>query len=64
MTMENQEAVPTLPNEGEVEEQEEITPEMIAQRQTAMKRLFWVLIVFSLIVIAFIIWELVDLGAK
>ena len=49
--------------EGNVEEQEEseITPEMIAQRQTALKRLFWLLVIMSVIILAFIIWELVDL---
>ena len=49
--------------EGNVEEQEEseITPEMIVQRQTALKRLFWLLVIMSVIILAFIIWELVDL---
>ena len=49
--------------EGNVEEQEEseITPEMIAQRQTALKRLLWLLVIMSVIILAFIIWELVDL---
>ena len=49
--------------EANVEEQEEseITPEMIAQRQTALKRLFWLLVILSVIALAFIIWEGVDL---
>ena len=49
--------------ETEIEEQEEseITPEMIAQRETAIKRTFWVLIVLCIIVSAFVIWEVVDL---
>lgn len=49
--------------ETEIEEQEEseITPEMIAQRETAIKRTFWVLVVLCIIVSAFVIWEVVDL---
>ncbi len=49
--------------ETEIEEQEEseITPEMIAQRETAIKRTFWVLVVLCIIVSAFVIWEIVDL---
>ena len=49
--------------ETEVEEQEEneITPEMIAQRETAIKRAFWLLVVLCVVVLAFVIWEVVDL---
>ena len=52
--------------ETEVEEQEEseITPEMIAQRETAIKRAFWVLVVLCVIVLAFVIWEVVDLAGR
>lgn len=49
--------------ETEVEEQEEneITPEMIAQRETAIKRAFWLLVVLCVVVLAFVVWEVVDL---
>ena len=48
-------------SETEVEEEEPPTPEMLAQRALALKRLFWFLIVLSSIVVAFIVWEVVDL---
>ena len=48
-------------SQTEVSEEETPTPEMLAQRALALKRLFWFLVVLSAIVFAFIIWELFDL---
>ena len=48
-------------SQTEVSEEEAPTPEMLAQRALALKRLFWFLVVLSAIVVAFIIWELFDL---
>lgn len=48
-------------SQTEVSEEEPPTPEMLAQRALALKRLFWFLVVLSAIVLAFIVWELFDL---
>jgi len=61
--MEN-ENVPVIDQTSTAEMEEPITKEMKEQRATALKRLFWFLVACSVIVLAFIIWELVDLGAR
>ena len=61
--MENEQN-PVIDGTNSTETEEPVTKESVEQRATALKRLFWFLVACSIIVLAFIIWELVDLGAR
>ena len=45
----------------EERESETLTPEMIAQRETALRRIFWMILILCLVVLGVVIWEVVDL---
>ena len=45
----------------EEREGEALTPEMIAQRETALRRIFWMILILCLVVLGVVIWEVVDL---
>ena len=57
------EEIEKLPTEAEIEE-EEIPPEILAQRATARKRVFWLLIALCVVVVGVLVWEIADLGMR